>query len=115
MTSTRFQRYNVRFESLLITEATWWENYRELQIIEDSRKETKNSYYLDDYVDGQANTEDCYISIVYDGLGDGPAGRPDQFEPYLYPLLLAGGGNTYNKYLSLANNYGIFSPLPQEK
>jgi hypothetical protein len=84
-------------------------------VIEDSRKETKNSYYLDDYVDGQANTEDCYISIVYDGLGDGPAGRPDQFEPYLHPLLLAGGGNTYNKYLSLANNYGIFSPLPQEK
>ena len=33
MTSTRFQRYNVRFESLLITEATWWENYRELQVI----------------------------------------------------------------------------------
>lgn len=63
-------------------------------VIEDSRKETKNSYYLDDYVDGQANTEDCYISIVYDGLGDGPAGRPDQFEPYLYPLLLAGDGNS---------------------
>ncbi len=33
-------------------------------VIEDSRKETKSSYYLNDYVDGQANTEDCYISIV---------------------------------------------------
>lgn len=58
----------------------------------DSRQLTKTTAYLNDNAEGSANTEDCYVSIVHDGVGDGPDGIPDRFEPYLYPLLIAGGG-----------------------
>lgn len=74
-------------------------------VILDTRQPTKSTLYLNDNVDGGPNTEDCYISIVDDGLGDGPSGIPDRFEPYLYPLLIPGGG----KDISDPNLIEIFS------
>lgn len=77
-------------------------------VILDGRQVTKSTQYLNDAVNGSPNTEDCYICIVHDGLIDGPSGIPDRFAPYLYPLLIAGGGKD-------VSNPNLIEIFPRDK